>query len=191
MQEELEDYVRDPTRSGGIVPSATLLQLYSKLKPGLTVHDWHVLWHLSGSLGLMACELLRIEQNELHKLNVDVRRMLSFGVIKGFLRRVFVYPIWLQHPSLKPDRRRTGRHEAGATDLSRQSSASFGRLEARGKPTGATEARPAWPTELPLMLDGSVHTDALCVKWGVSQSQLDTWLRELGGEKLEVQFICI
>lgn len=42
LQEELEDYVRDRTKSGPLVPSATLLQLYAKLTPGLVIHDWHV-----------------------------------------------------------------------------------------------------------------------------------------------------
>lgn len=28
--------------------------------------------------------------------------MIQFGVIKGFLRRVYAFPIWLEHPSLLP-----------------------------------------------------------------------------------------
>lgn len=33
---------------------------------------------------------------------IDVRRMIQFGVIKGFLRRVYAYPVWLDHPTLRP-----------------------------------------------------------------------------------------
>ncbi|ODN84327.1 hypothetical protein L202_00301 [Cryptococcus amylolentus CBS 6039] len=46
-----------------------LLHLYSKLQPGITVHDW-------------------IEAHEVLSLGIDPRRFVSFGIIKGFLRRV-------------------------------------------------------------------------------------------------------
>lgn len=41
-----------------------------------------------------------------------------------------------------------------------------------------------------MLLDGTVHTDALCVRWGLSQSQLEIWLKALGGEG-DVQYIYI
>jgi hypothetical protein len=41
-----------------------------------------------------------MEQNEVHKLNIDVRRFISFGTIKGILKRVNCYPIWALHPDL-------------------------------------------------------------------------------------------
>jgi hypothetical protein len=62
------------------VPFTTLLKLYSKLRPGLTLNDW-------------------MESDAIHELDVDVRRMISFGVVKGFLRRVHCYPVWLDHPA--------------------------------------------------------------------------------------------
>src|SRR5262245_31352366 len=34
-----------------------------------------------------------MEDNDMHLLDLDVRRMISFGVIKGFLRRVYAYPV--------------------------------------------------------------------------------------------------
>ncbi|KAH9454055.1 hypothetical protein MJO28_007052 [Puccinia striiformis f. sp. tritici] len=58
---------------------SNLLNLYNEFKSGITVHDW-------------------MEQNEVHKLNIDVRRFISFGTIKGFLKRVNCYPIWALHP---------------------------------------------------------------------------------------------
>lgn len=60
-----------------------LLNLYNEFKSGITVHDW-------------------MEQNEVHKLNIDVRRFISFGTIKGFLKRLHCYPIWALHPELYP-----------------------------------------------------------------------------------------
>ncbi|OAV87815.1 hypothetical protein PTTG_04055 [Puccinia triticina 1-1 BBBD Race 1] len=60
---------------------SNLLNLYNEFKSGITVHDW-------------------MEQNQVHELNIDVRRFISFGTIKGFLKRVNCYPIWALHPDL-------------------------------------------------------------------------------------------
>lgn len=52
----------------------SLLNLYSKLIPGVTVHHW-------------------IETNNVLELGIDPRRFVSFGIIKGFLRRVRRWPV--------------------------------------------------------------------------------------------------
>lgn len=62
------------------MPFATLLRYYAKLRPALSVQDW-------------------IEKYNIDTDIIDVRRMISFGIIKGFLRRVQVFPVWLDHPS--------------------------------------------------------------------------------------------
>ena len=51
-----------------------LLHLYSRFKPGSTVFDWMHTYDVH------------------HESGIDVRRFTSFGVIKGFLRRVHRYP---------------------------------------------------------------------------------------------------
>ena len=56
----------------------TLLRLYSKLLPGTTVHQW-------------------IEANDVLSLGIDPRRFISFGIIKGFLRRVHRWPVRVGH----------------------------------------------------------------------------------------------
>ncbi|OXG25806.1 nitrogen permease regulator 2 [Cryptococcus neoformans Tu259-1] len=62
------------TRSGFPLPDwPTLLQLYSRFQPGITVHDW-------------------IEAHEVLSMGIDPRRFVSFGIIKGFLRRVHRWP---------------------------------------------------------------------------------------------------
>lgn len=67
------------TRSGYIPASwPTLLRLYSKLLPGTTVHQW-------------------IEANDVLSLGIDPRRFISFGIIKGFLRRVHRWPVRVHH----------------------------------------------------------------------------------------------
>ncbi|KAF8077854.1 NPR2-domain-containing protein [Lyophyllum atratum] len=77
-----EAHVRDEcgpyvTKPGHSVPDwPKLLHLYSRLKPGRTVLEW-------------------MDTHDVHHLGIDVRRFTSFGVIKGFLRRVHRYPVLL------------------------------------------------------------------------------------------------
>ncbi|GAA5978354.1 hypothetical protein JCM5350_001137 [Sporobolomyces pararoseus] len=80
---ECENYVFSGGPDTRPVPFSTLLKYYSQLQPGLTVSAW-------------------IDDLSLDSLPIDVRRMIQFGVIKGFLRRVYAYPVWLEHPSLQP-----------------------------------------------------------------------------------------
>jgi hypothetical protein len=97
------------TRQGLEAPSwPTLLRLYTKLLPGVTVHQW-------------------IEANDILNLGIDPRRFVSFGIIKGFLRRVHRWPVRVESgsPLLEPpqeNRRRVGfdknamqRSESGLT----------------------------------------------------------------------------
>ncbi|KAI0320748.1 nitrogen permease regulator 2-domain-containing protein [Amylostereum chailletii] len=53
-----------------------LLHLYSRIKPGKTVFEWM--------------------QDDVCDLHIDVRRFTSFGVIKGFLRRIHRWPILVE-----------------------------------------------------------------------------------------------
>jgi hypothetical protein len=70
------------TRAGSKPPSwPTLLRLYSKLLPGTTVHQW-------------------IEANDVLALGIDPRRFVSFGIIKGFLKRVHRWPVRVSHGNL-------------------------------------------------------------------------------------------
>ncbi|KAG1827127.1 nitrogen permease regulator 2-domain-containing protein [Suillus subaureus] len=73
---------------GRVVPDwPKLLRLYSRLKSGKTVLDWMETYNVS-------------------ELGIDVRRFTSFGVIKGFLRRVHRWPILLPADVPSPTRRR-------------------------------------------------------------------------------------
>ncbi|KDQ33477.1 hypothetical protein PLEOSDRAFT_1031803 [Pleurotus ostreatus PC15] len=77
-----ESHVRDEcgpyvTKPGRTIPDwPQLLHLYSRLKPGKTVLQW-------------------IQDYDVEEMDIDVRRFTSFGVIKGFLRRVHRFPILL------------------------------------------------------------------------------------------------
>ncbi|KAK0503410.1 nitrogen permease regulator 2-domain-containing protein [Armillaria luteobubalina] len=74
VKEECGPYVTKPGRI--ILDWPQLLHLYSRMKPGITVFDW-------------------MDTHEVDKSGIDVRRFTSFGVIKGFLRRVHRWPILL------------------------------------------------------------------------------------------------
>lgn len=65
------------TRRGYALPTwPKLLSLYSSLRPSVTLNEW-------------------IEENGIDSIGIDVRRFVTFGVIKGFLRRVHRYPVLL------------------------------------------------------------------------------------------------
>ncbi|GBE82089.1 Nitrogen permease regulator 2 homolog [Sparassis crispa] len=74
VKEECGPYA---TRPGQVIADwPKLLHLYSRLKPGKTIREW-------------------MEDHDVQSLGIDVRRFTSFGVIKGFLRRVHRWPILL------------------------------------------------------------------------------------------------
>lgn len=77
--EECANYIAKP----GQQPLATpmLWRLYSMLRQGRTLHDWCVMAGHYASV-------------------VDIRRFITFGVIKGFVRRVYRYPVFLNHGGL-------------------------------------------------------------------------------------------
>ncbi|KAJ3213657.1 Nitrogen permease regulator 2 [Dinochytrium kinnereticum] len=54
---------------------ASVFRLYCSFKHGSTVKEW-------------------VEENNVWTLNIDIRRLIVFGVVKGFLYRVRKYPIW-------------------------------------------------------------------------------------------------
>ncbi|PWO01156.1 nitrogen permease regulator 2, partial [Tilletiopsis washingtonensis] len=128
IQRECGAYV---SRAGSAVPSwPKLLQLYSALRPGITLHDW-------------------IDSHDVDELGIDVRRFVTFGVIKGFLRRVHRYPILLAAP-LTEER------------------------------STARSPQPYVPPELGSLCDGTRPEDELCVRFGISWSELHQLLLILG-----------
>ena len=77
LQRECAAYVARP---GFPLPDCPkLLLLYSTLRPGKTLHDW-------------------IEEQDVDELGIDPRRFVTFGVIKGFLRRIHRFPVLCAAP---------------------------------------------------------------------------------------------
>ncbi|KAI8841351.1 nitrogen permease regulator 2 [Chytridium lagenaria] len=55
---------------------AYVFRLYCSFKHGLTVKEW-------------------VDENNVLSLNIDIRRFIVFGIVKGFLYRVRKYPLWV------------------------------------------------------------------------------------------------
>lgn len=71
LQEECQAYI---SYSNQRIPFPSLLQLYTSLTQGLTLKRWCM--------------------ENAHRLKgIDVRRFVSFGIVKGFLYRSHKYPV--------------------------------------------------------------------------------------------------
>ncbi|KAK4703250.1 nitrogen permease regulator 2, partial [Phenoliferia sp. Uapishka_3] len=114
LRAECEAYVYNGNGDVSPLPFATLLNLYAHLSPSLSIGDW-------------------MELHSVDSYPIDVRRMIQFGVIKGFLRRVHAFPIWLDHPSLSPppenDRRPNNSGLYSRPDLERNTSSIYSSID--------------------------------------------------------------
>ena len=61
---------------GDLVDGVTIVQLFASLRQGQTVREWYL-------------------QNKNLLANVDMRRFITFGIIKGFLYRIHRYAVQL------------------------------------------------------------------------------------------------
>lgn len=68
------------SNSKSIVDGVGIIELYSSLKQGQTVKQWYA-------------------RHAQELANIDIRRFITFGVIKGFLYRVHKYPYATNYPS--------------------------------------------------------------------------------------------
>ncbi|ORY26339.1 nitrogen permease regulator 2-domain-containing protein [Naematelia encephala] len=110
---------------GGTTPSwPILLRLYSKLLPGVTVASW-------------------IESEDVLSLGVDPRRFVSFGIIKGFLRRVHRWPIMLEKGSPLIDHPEHTKRRVGFDKSTRIGSGATLSTKAAGGDSGFTRSIPA------------------------------------------------
>ena len=231
------------------LPAPELFRMYSQLGPGRTLYEW-------------ADELGECTQR------VDIRRFVTFGIIKGFLRRVHRYPYlahasedrtaeveaewprrnadvvaptsvasaiqyagsasarsaassWLQFAGITPSAETPSADHDSLFSLSTSARAEVPRRAAfTARPTARTTAHrptvtavdvaslaygaaepasfreePGWrsplrsprggvavpiPPELPSLLDGLHCDDELCVRFGVSWSELSRMLQWIG-----------
>ncbi|KAK5726422.1 Nitrogen permease regulator 2 [Elasticomyces elasticus] len=138
MQEECCRYVAgtndqdDPANT----TSMTLVQLYTSLSPGLSLHDF-VLSH-SSTLA-----------------HIDIRRFITFGVIKGFLRRVHKYALAIDTPSSKALSSTQGSSPSKSKPKSNE--AAVREFQQAWKRAALTSGWATPPTEPPLLLSAASH----------------------------------
>ncbi|KAH9945929.1 NPR2-domain-containing protein [Epithele typhae] len=141
---ECGPYVTKPKH---VIPDwPTLLHLYSRFRAGKTVREW-------------------MEEHGVHKLNIDVRRFTSFGVIKGFLRRVHRWPILLHRSA---DAEPTPK-QPSAPSTAQDKRASMATL---GRRRGLSESATAAPTtEYSPLAPRAMDTESLRVRSRVQDAQ--------------------
>lgn len=163
------------TGKGDPIDGVTIVQLFANLRQGLTVREWY-----SQNANLLA--------------NVDLRRFITFGVIKGFLYRIHRYAIRtlrgnLSHTS--PSNGEDNQYE----ELTRSMSSEHPLAEQytsdsrkRRHATKTNKGSQSLNAEIIPFLDGTHCFDEICTELGISEKHLTERLksREMG----EVTIIC-
>jgi len=185
MQEEciryttLDDDVEEEVARSGKLKKDEVCRLYAGIRHGLTVRAWC----------MENVELLQ---------GVDVRRFITFGVIKGFLYRVQKYAVAITPEANMNSGASTpmwteADMDVVATAATRVSTADGGREAERGRMHGGEEsAQSSTPTgvakkELPIadFLDGMHSFDEICTILEVSEKAVLERMKDQG----EVQLV--
>lgn len=144
------------TACGDVIDGVGVVQLFANLRQGLTVRDWY-------------------KSNSNMLANIDLRRFITFGVIKGFLYRVHRYAI--QTNGLKVDSRNEARSRSAGVSLGKQT------IDRENKGSKNRKTMP-----LTSFLDGTHSFDEVCTYYGISEKEL---LRRLSQTHLgEVVVLC-
>ncbi|KAE8257066.1 hypothetical protein A4X13_0g2596 [Tilletia indica] len=144
IQRECADYVIRPGKPRP--PYSELLKLYaSALRPGITVSQW-------------------MEDLNVERMYLDVRRFVTFGVIKGFVRRVHRFPIFTPPSPSDPYPLPQTTHTASSTPLDLRKAGLLLPVEGLEQ----------------LLVEGTHCDDELCVKFGVSWLGLERMLLTVG-----------
>lgn len=172
-----DDDIWPLTGKGDPIDGVGIVQLFASLRQGLTVREWYA-------------------QNANMLANVDMRRFITFGVIKGFLYRVHRYAIRTQKGGATHGHH-TGSDQEDGHYLA-QSMASERRLveESRNKkshrdhghPNGKTDEGHHLNTRLIEYLDGNHCFDEICTELEISEKEL---MERLKGRDIgEAVIIC-
>lgn len=171
MQDECARYVALPDhdssrRNSNSGRSAChLVELYCALRPGQSVKSF--------------C----IEQGGAALEGIDIRRFITFGVIKGFLYRVHKYAIATTHPYRASKSKAQHRSWKKSIDLGQGSSSSDG--AARGSRDGNGEGEDRGKGNIKASavakyLDGTHCFDEICTELMISERELVACLNEMG-----------
>ena len=146
------------TGEGRPIDGPTIVQLYANLRQGLTVREWYLL-------------------NENLLASVDLRRFITFGVIKGFLYRVHRY-VFLTGGK-REDRVRNGVSREGqqVKDIVLQHSDTDSDRGAARMTNGSHSARSyisdaVFARKIRPFLDGTHCLDEICTELEISEREV-------------------
>ncbi|ETI25143.1 hypothetical protein G647_04515 [Cladophialophora carrionii CBS 160.54] len=170
-----DDEIWPLTGKGDPIDGVTIVQLFANLRQGLTIREWYA-------------------QNANLLANIDLRRFVTFGVIKGFLYRVHRYAIHTPKAAAVVDEgdgedlqyRTLTRSMSSEHHLTEQSSSSTKKKHHATGKTGKTGSN--LNAQIMQYLDGTHCFDEICTEIGFSEQDLVERLkhREMG----EVTIIC-
>jgi nitrogen permease regulator 2-like protein len=151
-----------PTDSHDIPSDIALFRLYLSLHQGQTVHDWCL-------------------ENADQLRNIDVRRFLSFGVIKGLIYRVHNYPILdygpgYLHQQHQAQFQRRDRRKSSESRLLRPIMAK-NRMDVGGLGISTSEEIDDLLTEI---LKQPKHFDAICTDLRLPRKDVEKMLQRVG-----------
>ncbi len=146
-----------------IVDGVAIVELYAALKQGQSVKQWHA-------------------EYKIQLANIDVRRFISFGVIKGILYRVHKYAY------------ASGPRQLGPEDQSKAAGAANRERSSENRPSIHSEASISDNEEaseedeeedldvkaLTKYLDGMHCFDQICTELDVSEKELTSKLKRYG-----------
>ena len=129
------------TERGDVIDGVGVVQLFACLSQGLSVREWYL-------------------QNSNLLANIDVRRFITFGIIKGFLYRIHRYAI--QTTNMKNDTTQSSAKERKQETGSGISAANM------------REVKPRRRDALPLthFLDGTHSFDEICTYFSIPEKDL-------------------
>ncbi|KIY03060.1 uncharacterized protein Z520_01526 [Fonsecaea multimorphosa CBS 102226] len=167
------------TGKGDPVDGVGIVQLFANLRQGLTVREWYA-------------------RNANMLANIDMRRFVTFGVIKGFLYRVHRYAIRTQKGTFSygPSDGETAQYPDLTRSMSSErhlaeepSPRARHRQHKHSRSVGKTHAEiQTLNARIVEFLDGTHCFDEICTELGISEKDLTERLksREMG----EVTIIC-
>ena len=135
VQEECTRYIAIPGPQTRQLSGTTLIEFYSSLKQGQPVRNWY---------------MEHAERLE----GIDIRRFITFGVIKGFLYRVHKYAIATYSKASK----------------------------VKGKGDGTSANVAVGDSDLKKFLDGTHPFDEICTELGISERELMARLKACQGD---------
>ena len=167
-----EDDIWPLTGKGESIDGVAIVQLFANLRQGLTMREWYA-------------------QNANMLANVDLRRFVTFGVIKSLLYRIHRYAIRTQKQEVAYDQSEGGDIQYLARSMSSEHRLTEEALSKnKKKHLGGKAAKGAQNLNAQILqyLDGTHCFDEICTELGIGEKDLMDRLksREIG----EVTIIC-